>query len=81
MPSKEETLQQITDLNTKVDEQEARGQAMIAAKDAAIAELNTIIDDLNARPEVPDDVTTALKGVRDNLENNFQAPAPEEPEG
>lgn len=74
MPSKEETLQQIADLNAKVDEQEARGNAMIAAKDTTIGELNALIEQLNARPEVPDDVTTALASVRDNLENNFVAP-------
>jgi uncharacterized protein YhaN len=71
MPSKEETLQQIADLNTKVDEQEARGLALINAKETTIAELNTLIDQLNARPEVPDDVTAALTTVRDNLNDNF----------
>lgn len=81
MPSKDQTLQQIADLNTKVDEQEARGTAMIAAKDTTIAELNALITELQARPEVPEDVTASLTTLAENLENNFviaqEPPAPE----
>lgn len=73
MPSKEETLAQIDGLNQKVDAQEQRAKDMIAAKDAAIAELNALIEELKARPEVPDEVTDRLATVATNLEDNFPA--------
>lgn len=86
MSSLDETLHQLRDANRKVDEQESRGKAIIGAKDEMIMQLNTLIEELKARPEVPDDVTTELAALVSNIEDNFataQEPPtePEQPEG
>ncbi len=71
MPSEAEELASLAALNQKVNDQEARGLAMIAAKDTTIGELNDLVASLQNRPDVPDSVAAAVQTVADNLDDNF----------
>ncbi len=73
MPSEAEELATLAALNTKVNDQEARGLAMIAAKDTTIGELNDLVAQLQSRPDVPQSVADAVQTVADNLDDNFVA--------
>lgn len=82
MATKEEVLAQLEAVRTEAKAAEDRAQAQISAlldaATAANAALQALVAELQARPDVPDDVAARAEEIRADLADDF-APTPEPP--
>ncbi len=80
MASKEETLAAVEQVRAEAKAAEERAQTTIQglldAATTANASLQALVAELQARPDVPDDVTAKIEEVRADIADDFAPEAP-----